>query len=180
MVRELSPVTSNWRSTDSLSDYLEKNGIPGIEGVDTRAITKKLRTAGSLKACLSTEGISDEEAVKKAQESKSIVGQDYVKEVTCSESFVFDQSGEQSIPFTVTGTNLEKSATPEETHRLVAFDFGAKNAIFKNLRRHGFEVIVLPATASVEEVKSHSPDAVFLSNGPGDPSALSYAHETIR
>ena len=180
VVRDLSPVTSNWRSTDSLSDYLERNGIPGIEGVDTRAITKKLRTAGSLKACLSTEGISDEEAVKKAQESKSIVGQDYVKEVTCSESFVFDQSGEQSISFTVTGTNLEKSATPEETHRLVAFDFGAKNAIFKNLRRHGFEVIVLPATASVEEVKSHSPDAVFLSNGPGDPSALSYAHETIR
>ena len=67
VVRDLSPVTSNWRSTDSLSDYLEKNGIPGIEGVDTRAITKKLRTAGSLKACLSTEGISDEEAVKKAQ-----------------------------------------------------------------------------------------------------------------
>ena len=108
VVRELSPVTSNWRSTDSLSDYLEKNGIPGIEGVDTRAITKKLRTAGSLKAHLpSTEGLSDEEAVRKAQESKSIVGQDYVKEVTCSESFVFDQSGEQSIPFTVTGTHLE-------------------------------------------------------------------------
>ena len=93
VVRDLSPVTSNWRSTDSLSDYLQKNGIPGIEGVDTRAITKKLRTAGSLKSCLSTEGISDEEAVKRAQQSESIVGQDYVKEVTCSESFVFDADG---------------------------------------------------------------------------------------
>ena len=180
VVRDLSPVTSNWRSTDSLSDYLQKNGIPGIEGVDTRAITKKLRTAGSLKACLSTEGLSDEEAVKKAQQSESIVGQDYVKEVTCSESFVFDADGEQSIPFTVTGTNLQQASTPDETHRLVAFDFGAKKAIYKNLRRHGFEVIVVPATASVEEVKSHSPDAIFLSNGPGDPSALEYAHQTVR
>ena len=180
VVRDLSPVTSNWRSTDSLSDYLHKNGIPGIEGVDTRAITKKLRTAGSLKACLSTEGISAEDAVKKAQASESIVGQDYVKEVTCSESFVFDADGEQSIPFTVTGTNLQQASTPDETHRLVAFDFGAKKAIYKNLRRHGFKVIVVPATATVEEVKSHSPDAIFLSNGPGDPSALEYAHQTVR
>ena len=180
VVRDLSPVTSNWRSTDSLSDYLHKNGIPGIEGVDTRAITKKLRTAGSLKACLSTEGISAEDAVKKAQASESIVGQDYVKEVTCSESFVFDANGEQSIPFTVTGTNLKLASTPDKTHRLVAFDFGAKKAIYKNLRRHGFEVIVVPATATVEEVKSHSPDAIFLSNGPGDPSALEYAHQTVR
>ena len=131
VVRDLSPVTSNWRSTDSLSDYLQKNGIPGIEGVDTRAITKKLRTAGSLKACLSTEGLSDEEAVKKAQQSESIVGQDYVKEVTCSESFVFDADGEQSIPFTVTGTNLQQASMPDETHRLVAFDFGAKKRFIK-------------------------------------------------
>ena len=180
VIRDLSPVPSNWRSTDSLSDYLKKNGVPGIEGVDTRAITKKMRTAGSLKACLSTEGISDEEAVKKARDSDSIVGQDYVKEVSCLEPFFFDQGGEQSIPFTVTGTNLKDAVTPKDTHRLVAFDFGAKKAIFKNLRQNGFEVIVLPAVASVEQVKSHSPDAIFLSNGPGDPSALSYAHETVR
>ena len=75
--------------------------------------------------------ISDQDAVKKAQESKSIVGQDYVKDVTCSESFVFDVSGEESIPFTVTGTKLEQPETPEETHRLVAFDFGAKKAVQK-------------------------------------------------
>ena len=180
VVRELSPITSNWRSTHSLNEYLKNNGIPGIEGIDTRAITKKLRTAGSLKACLSTEGISDEEAVSMAQKGKSIVGQDYVKEVTCKESYTFDSSGEDSIPFTVTGTNLEQNKIPDLTHRLVAFDFGAKKAIFKNLRRHGFEVIVLPAASSVEDVKSHNPDAIFLSNGPGDPAALAYAHDTIR
>ena len=180
VVRELSPISSNWRSTDSLSDYLQANNIPGIEGVDTRAITKKLRTAGALKACLSTDDISDDEAIEKARSSDSIVGKDYVKQVTCSESYEFDTEGEKSIPFTVTGTNLQQETIPKQTHRLVAFDFGAKNAIFKNLRRHGFEVIVLPATASVEEVKSHSPDAVFLSNGPGDPASLTYVHETIR
>ena len=180
VVRELSPISSNWRSTDSLSDYLQANNIPGIEGVDTRAITKKLRTAGALKACLSTDDISDDEAIEKARSSDSIVGKDYVKQVTCSESYEFDTEGEKSIPFTVTGTNLQQESIPKQTHRLVAFDFGAKNAIFKNLRRHGFEVIVLPATASVEEVKSHSPDAVFLSNGPGDPASLTYVHETIR
>ena len=179
VIRDLSPITSNWRSTDSLNNYLQKHEIPGIEGVDSRAITKRLRTAGSLKACLSTEGISDQEAIKKAQESKSIVGQDYVKDVTCSESFIFDVNGEESIPFTVNGTNLKQPKTPEETHRLVAFDFGAKKAIYRNLRRHGFEVIVVPATASADEVKSHSPDAMFLSNGPGDPSALEYAHQTV-
>ena len=179
VIRDLSPITSNWRSTDSLNDYLQKHEIPGIEGVDSRAITKRLRTAGSLKACLSTEGISDQEAIKKAQESKSIVGQDYVKDVTCSESFIFDVNGEESIPFTVNGTNLKQPKTPEETHRLVAFDFGAKKAIYRNLRRHGFEVIVVPATASADEVKSHSPDAMFLSNEPGDPSALEYAHQTV-
>ena len=180
VVRELSPISSNWRSTDSLSDYLQANNIPGIEGVDTRAITKKLRTAGALKACLSTDDISDDEAIEKARSSDSIVGKDYVKQVTCSESYEFDTEGEKSIPFTVTGTNLQQESIPKQTHRLVAFDFGAKNAIFKNLRRHGFEVIVLPATASVEEVKSHSPDAVFLSNGPGDPASLTYVHVTIR
>ena len=162
VVRELSPISSNWRSTDSLSDYLQANNIPGIEGVDTRAITKKLRTAGALKACLSTDDISDDEAIEKARSSDSIVGKDYVKQVTCSESYEFDTEGEKSIPFTVIGTNLQQESIPKQTHRLVAFDFGAKNAIFKNLRRHGFEVIVLPATASVEEVKSHSPDAVFV------------------
>ena len=180
VVRELSPISSNWRSTDSLSDYLQANNIPGIEGVDTRAITKKLRTAGALKACLSTDDISDDEAIEKARSSDSIVGKDYVKQVTCSESYEFDTEGEKSIPFTVTGTNLQQETIPKQTHRLVAFDFGAKNAIFKNLRRHGFEVIVLPATASVEKVKSHSPDAVFLSNGPGDPASLTHVHETIR
>ena len=180
VVRELSPVVSNWRATDSLDAYLKSNGIPGISGVDTRAITKRIRVHGALKACISTENLSDESALEKAREWTGITGKDFVKEVTCRKSFTWDPSGEDSKPFTVVGTNLASTFEKNTTHRLVAFDYGAKRAIYKNLRRFGFEVIVLPADASAEEAISHKPDAIFLSNGPGDPSALKYAHNSIQ
>ena len=181
VVRDLSPVVSNWRSNETLDEYLKRNSIPGIHGVDTRAITKRIRVHGALKACLSTERIPDEEALQKAKQWTGIVGQDFVREVTCAESFTWDADGEQSKSFTVEGTDLSKNDyQPEEIHKLVAFDFGAKRAIYKNLRRHGFKVIILPAHATADEARSHNPDAIFLSNGPGDPSALDYAHKTIQ
>ena len=181
VVRELSPVVSNWRATDSLEDYLKKNSIPGIQGVDTRAITKRIRVHGALKACLSTEGISVEDALSKARDWEGIVGKDFVKEVTCKESMIWDSAGENSKPFTVEGTTLaQNQIQPGKSYRLVAFDYGAKRAIFNNLRKFGFEVIVLPADASPADARSQNPDGIFLSNGPGDPSALNYAHETVR
>ena len=180
VVRELSPVVSNWRATGSLDTYLQSNGIPGISGVDTRAITKRIRIQGALKACISTENISEETALQRAREWMGIVGKDFVKEVTCEKSYTWDPSGEISKPFTVVGTNLPSTFKKNTTHRLIAFDYGAKRAIYKNLRRFGFEVIVLPANATPEEAISHNPDAIFLSNGPGDPSALEYAHQTIQ
>jgi len=180
VVRELSTVVSNWRATQSLGDYLKNHGIPGISGVDTRAITKRLRIHGALKACISTENISDEQALKRARDWTGIVGKDFVKEVSCKESYTWDSSGEKSQPFTVIGTQLPSTFKQECTHRIVAFDYGAKRAIYKNLRRFGFEVIVLPAHSSAEDAISHNPDAIFLSNGPGDPSALDYAHKTIQ
>ena len=127
------------------------------------------------------EGISDQEALQRAKDWTGIEGQDFVKEVTCSSSFTWDESGEKSRTFTVEGTNLGKEdLQTKETHKLVAFDFGAKRAIYRNLRKNGFEVIVLPADASADEARSHQPDAIFLSNGPGDPSALDYAHKTVQ
>ena len=180
VVRELSPVVSNWRATGSLDTYLQSNGIPGISGVDTRDITKRIRIQGALKACISTENISEETALQRAREWMGIVGKDFVKEVTCEKSYTWDPSGEISKPFTVVGTNLPSTFKKNTTHRLIAFDYGAKRAIYKNLRRFGFEVIVLPANATPEEAISHNPDAIFLSNGPGDPSALEYAHQTIQ
>ncbi len=180
VVRELSPVASNWRSTDTLDNYLLKNGIPGLEGVDTRAITKKLRVKGAMKACLSTEGISDEEAVKRAQEWEGILGADYVKEVTCKEKFVFHPSDNENWPYNPIGSDIRGPVGRDRIFRIAALDLGAKKSIFRELAWHGFEVHVFPATASIEEIESIEPEGIFLSNGPGDPEPVTYVHETVR
>lgn len=180
VVRDLSPVASSWRSQETLSDYLCRHGVPGIEGVDTRAITKKLRVHGAMKACLSTEDIDPQEAVKMAQNWEGLVGVDFVKEVTCRESYTFDMPEEACAPFTVQGTNLYKKPENTEPFNVVAFDFGAKRSIFKKLAYHGFKLTVVPATTTVAEVDALKPDGVFLSNGPGDPAAVTYAHDTVR
>lgn len=177
VVRELSPVVSNWRSTQSLNDFLLKHEIPGISGIDTRALTKKIRTAGVLKACLSTEGISEIEAVKKAKEWKGLEGVDLVKEVTCDKPYEFNIDW---TPFTVTGTKLYPKKSQREKFHVAAFDFGAKHSIFCRLVHCGFKVTVLPASTSAEEVFALAPDALFLSNGPGDPAALGHIHETVK
>ena len=180
VVREISPVTSNWRSNQSIQDYLEEAGIPGIEGVDTRAITKKLRVAGAMNACISTEAISDEEAVERAKNFGGLVGVDFVKEVTAKEAYHWDPERKQSTPFTVDGTRLFREAAPEKHYKVAALDFGAKHSIYRKLQHHGFDVHVFPATTSAEEIHEFAPDGVFLSNGPGDPAAVDYAHKTVK
>lgn len=182
IVREVSPVASNWRSNISIQDYLEEAGIPGIEGVDTRAITKKLRVSGALKACISTEDISEEEAVKRAKEFGGLIGVDFVKEVTAKEAYHWDPEMKQSTPFTVTGTDLRLNEDKAEKPRfkVAALDFGAKFSIYRKLQHHGFDVHVFPASTSAAEIKAFKPDGVFLSNGPGDPGAVDYAHATVK
>ena len=180
VVRELSPVTSNWRSTDTLEAYLSEYGIPGLEGVDTRTITKKLRVSGAMKACLSTEDISDEEAVSRAKEWEGIVGADYVKEVTCSEKFVYHPEDSDYWPYNPVGSNIRANSIEKKVYRIAALDFGAKKSIFRELAYHGFEVHVFPATASIEEITAINPQGIFLSNGPGDPEPVTYAQETVR
>ncbi|MCH8541342.1 MAG: glutamine-hydrolyzing carbamoyl-phosphate synthase small subunit [Opitutales bacterium] len=179
VVRELSPVASNWRSRQSLDEYLRINNIPGIQGVDTRAITKRLRVHGALKACLTTQDMTAEEAVKKAREWVGLVGQDYVSEVTCKEISDWDLTGDQSIPFMVEGTHLNQKEKVEAKHQIVAFDCGAKLSIYRRLRNHGFTVKIVPAKTSAEEIKEMNPDGVFLSNGPGDPSTVTYLHQAL-
>ena len=180
VVRELSPIASNWRSTGTLSEFLEQNNIPGLEGIDTRALTKKLRVHGSMKACLSTEDISDEEAVQKAKDWVGIVGADYVKEVTCSTPYVYSPSDIDSWPYNPAGSTVRYRKSKDRIFRIAALDFGAKQSIFRELAFHGFEVHVFPATASIAEIKAIDPEGIFLSNGPGDPEAVTYAHQTVR
>lgn len=180
VIRELSPITSNWRSEQSLDDYLKENGVPGLEDVDTRGITLAVRKAGIMKCCLSTEDISDEEAVKLAKEWKGLDGVDCPKEVTCKNIYEFKYAEEEVTPFTVQGTNLSKKEEKRPQFHIVAYDFGVKRSILKKLAYHGFRVTVVPADTTAEVVKALNPDGIFLSNGPGDPAALTYAHETVR
>ena len=181
VVRELSPVVSNWRSTMSLGDYLTKYGIPGISEVDTRVLTKKLRVDGAMKSCLSTRPMSDAEAIKRAKAWPDMAGSDYVKDVTCREPFLWrgDDAARHNTQYLPVGTTSGATHTPVRKFKVAALDFGAKYTIYRKLIRHGFEVHVFPATTSAAQVREYGVDAVFLSNGPGDPAALPYIHQTV-
>lgn len=187
VVRELSPLASNWRSEEDLAGYCARNGIPGIQGIDTRALTKRLRVRGALNGVLSTEGLSDEEAVLRAKSWPGLAGVDYVKEVTHREEFVWDEKDEASGRFALARGGDAVGDPRQLTHPLpaadlpiVAFDFGMKYNILRRLRQQGFRCRVLPATASASQALASKPAGVFLSNGPGDPSALGYAVATVR
>lgn len=181
VVRELSPIVSNWRATSSLGDYLKKFGIPGISEIDTRALTKKLRVDGAMKCCLTTLPMSEADAIARARNWHDIAGSDYVKDTTCSQPYLWSASDPSRFnpPYVPAGTKFGLPATPSPRFRVAAFDFGAKHSIFRKLVNHGFDVQVFPATASAAEIKEHAPDGVFLSNGPGDPAALAYIHKTV-
>ena len=186
VVRELSPVVSNWRADTDLDSYLKEHGIPGIQGIDTRALTKRLRVEGSMNGFLSTEDISDEDAIEKAKNWPGLVGVDYVKEVTHPEPFLWDEKDELSRDFRlVQGTEQSDPRQsfrplPEADMNIVALDFGMKYNILRRLRQHGFKTHVLPASATADQVKALNPQGVFLSNGPGDPSAVGYAVQTVK
>jgi len=186
VIRELSPVVSNWRADFSLAEYLKKNGVPGIQGIDTRALTKKLRVRGALNGFISTEGLSGAEAVKRAKAWPGLVGVDYVKEVTHKAAFRWDEKDEQSANFKLAIGNEPANARqlreplPPADISIVAFDYGMKYNILRRLRQHGFAVQVLPATATAADALKHKPAGIFLSNGPGDPAALNYIVREVK
>jgi carbamoyl-phosphate synthase small subunit len=185
VIRELSPVVSNWRADFSLGEYLEQNGIPGIQGIDTRALTKKLRVRGAMNGFISTEKISEAEAVKRAKEFV-FVGVDYVQEVTHKKAFRWDEKDEQSAAFDlvrgnkVADTRDVRKPLPVADIPIVAFDYGMKYNILRRLRQHGFATQVLPATATAADALKHKPAGIFLSNGPGDPAALGYIVREVK
>jgi carbamoyl-phosphate synthase small subunit len=188
VIEELSPVASNWRSEETLEEYLSRWNVCGIQGIDTRALTRHLRDKGAMKGCLTTLAANAEEAVQWARQSTGVVGQDFVKEVTPPAAYDWDPESELSREWTIatpsgalaSGKSGRFKPLPAVRHRVVAYDFGMKRNILRRLRQEGFAVRVVPAGTSAADVLALKPDGVFLSNGPGDPAALGYVHENIR
>ena len=185
VVRELSPVVSNWRADQSLAEYLAQNGIPGIQGLDTRSLTKKLRVRGALNGVISTEELSDAEALARAKSWPGLAGVDYVKEVTHKKPFLWDERDEQSASFNLVRGSAAADARnvrdplPPADIPIVAYDFGMKYNILRRLRQRGFKVQVVPANTPAADALKYQPAGIFLSNGPGDPAALGYAVQAV-
>jgi|YelNatPaOPRAMG01_1025707.scaffolds.fasta_scaffold18023_2 carbamoyl-phosphate synthase small subunit len=159
IVRDYSQIWSNWRGEESLGDFLKRHGIIGIEGVDTRALTRHIRLQGAMKGCISTEDLDPQRLLQKAREWTGLIGQDMVKYVTCEKPYKWSHEGR---------------------FRVVAYDFGVKRNILRILSRLGCQITVVPAWTKAEEVMALDPDGIFLSNGPGDPQGVSYAVEEIK
>jgi len=180
VIEELSPVASNFRSNQDLGSYFADHKIIGIEGVDTRALTKHLRTAGAMRSCISTE-LSAEEAVQAAKDSAPMEGSDFVKEVSTESNHKWDgESRLWNIPSPSQGREGYYEELPPVKFSLVAFDFGIKYNILRHMRRAGFDITLVNSRTTAEEVLALDPDGIFLSNGPGDPAALGYIHEEVK
>jgi carbamoyl-phosphate synthase small subunit len=196
VVRSLSPVVSNWRASTSLSDWLAQHSVPGISGVDTRWLTRKLRDGGTQKAALSTKGTSAEALLAMAREWTGLDGRDMVKEVTCEEPYHWvDDAGSrwvrkneevrmQNEEVRMQNAEVRSQKSPffiaHSSFHIVAYDFGIKKNILRHLASYGARVTVVPADTTADEVLEMKPDGVFLSNGPGDPAGLPYAVEAVR
>jgi carbamoyl-phosphate synthase small subunit len=177
LVKEYQDLPSNWRSCKTLAQYLQESGIPGVEGVDTRALTKHIRQAGAMRAVLSTLDLDPDSLVEKARRSPSMEGQDLAREVTWEEPSLWQQGRRMKI-----GKDLRDFEWPDEPGkwRVVAMDYGVKHNILRSLEKRGCVVLLLPAKTESETIRRLDPQGLFLSNGPGDPAAVTYAVETIR
>ena len=172
IVREASPIASSWRRTATLEEYLGAHGVVGIQGIDTRALTRHLRDRGAQEGVISTQDLDPRSLVAKAKASPGLVGRDLVKEVSCQTTYPWTESvwrlGEGYGP------------APEPRHHVVAYDSGIKRNILRQLVALGCRVTVVPAFASADDVLALRPDGLFLSNGPGDPEGVPYLADAVR
>jgi carbamoyl-phosphate synthase small subunit len=172
VVKENCDYPSNWRNTELLSRLLNRNGVVGLEGIDTRKLAKHIRTRGAMKGIISSTELSIAKLKEKLKEYPGLVGRDIVKDVTIKKPYVWDKG-----VINVLGRN---QVTCEKQYKVVAFDYGIKQNILRLLCSHGCGVYVVPADTPPKEVFARKPDGVFLSNGPGDPAAVKYAIETVK
>ncbi len=172
VVKEYWDHPSNWRSEETLSEFLSRYGIPGIQGVDTREITRIIRTHGAVRGIISTVESDIDALARKVDSSPSMVGRNLVDEVTCSDSYRWKEG---------TGTwRRSREDGPARRFRVAAYDFGIKRNILRELTDLGCNITVFPATTEPEDILDFNPDGIFLSNGPGDPAAVDYAAKNVR
>jgi carbamoyl-phosphate synthase small subunit len=179
IVREYLSYPSNWRSERSLKEFLEGAGVLGIEGIDTRALTKHIRTAGAMKGIISTRGERPEALLEKVQAYPGLVGVDLVAAVTSSSPFIWD-GGRRPVPWGQGMGAADVWPNQSYPYKVVALDYGIKYNILRNLARRGCHIVVLPAQARPADILALEPNGLFLSNGPGDPAAVTYAIDTVR
>ena len=179
VVKEYWERPSNWRAQKSLAAYMREHDIVGIQGIDTRALVRRIRDGGAQQGAISTRGLDAKRLVEKAQAAPDLVGRDLVKEVTCHEPYDWSQGyWELESGYRQQGAG-QKGRAPEPRFSVVAYDFGVKFNILRHLVEAGCRVRVVPAPTPAAEVLALKPDGVFLSNGPGDPDAVPYAKENI-
>jgi carbamoyl-phosphate synthase small subunit len=179
IVRDLSPVASNWRSHSTLRDYLTKHGIVAISDIDTRALTRRLRSSGVMRGVIATgAALNPDQLVASARAVPMMEGADLVKDVTCAEPYDFKATLADAVAEATFGVTPLKRARRQL--RVAAYDFGIKTNILRRLAAHGCDVRVFPASTPAAELLAIDPDGIFLSNGPGDPAAVTYAIENVR
>jgi len=175
IIKELSGIPSNWRSRETLDAFLRRHGVIGLQGIDTRALTRHIRDKGAQQAVISTRDLDPASLVERARSLPGLSGRDLVREVTCSAPYDWKE-GEWEL---LTGETRPRPPSAK-TCRVVAYDFGIKENILRKLAQAGCEVRVVPASTPAADVLAGEPDGVFLSNGPGDPAAVTYAIENVR
>ncbi|TWU01980.1 glutamine-hydrolyzing carbamoyl-phosphate synthase small subunit [Neorhodopirellula pilleata] len=188
IIRNESRVHSNYRSEGSLSDYLQQHNVMGLTGIDTRALVRRIRSEGAMQGILSTEDLDDASLITKAQAAPSLVGRDLVREVMPSQQEKWTQELDEWTSIEVSRGNLRggsgqtivsSDVADADRPHVVCMDFGMKWNIPRHLRSRGNRVTIVPGNTTADEIKRLEPNGVFLSNGPGDPEPLTYAHETI-
>jgi len=175
IARNICSLPSNWRSTESLPDYLKQHNIIGIYGIDTRSLTRKLRGFGAMNGGISTEILDQNQLLEKVKQAPNMNGLNLVREVTTASTYEWSDPTPDLWEF-----NPEGIKDNTQKYTVVAIDFGVKRNILRRLASYGCRVIVVPANTPSEEILRHNPDGIFLSNGPGDPSAVTEGVETAK
>ncbi len=176
IIKELSPFPSNWRSTISLDEFLKSKGIIGIQGIDTRALTRHIRDCGEQVGIISTVETDHQSLISKASGLSGLEGKDLVKEVSCQKAYSWEEA---EIEIKTAGKSAHNQTKHSKQYKVIVYDCGVKYNILRKLRNHNCDVTVVPASTSAKEALSMKPDGIVASNGPGDPAAVPYMVENI-